>query len=94
MRRETLLAMLAALALAACETGKEPSIPRLDLPQNCGAEDMQELVGQPRSALDSAEIPSGTRVIGPDDAVTADYRPDRMNVEIGRDGTIEKVSCY
>ncbi|MFD2814149.1 hypothetical protein ACFSYD_05895 [Paracoccus aerius] len=39
-------------------------------------------------------FPIGTRQIGPDDAVTSDFRPERLNIEYGRTGLIEKVSCY
>ncbi|PZP19422.1 MAG: hypothetical protein DI613_21395, partial [Kocuria rhizophila] len=30
----------------------------------------------------------------PGDAVTADFRPDRLNIETGTDGRIAKVGCY
>jgi hypothetical protein len=33
------------------------------------------------------------RPIGPNTAVTRDFRPDRVNVEIDRDNTITRVSC-
>jgi hypothetical protein len=33
------------------------------------------------------------RPIGPDTAVTRDFRPDRVNVEIDRNNTITRVSC-
>ena len=33
------------------------------------------------------------RVIRPGDAVTQDYRIDRLNVEIGEDGRIKRVRC-
>ena len=34
------------------------------------------------------------RVINPGDAVTMDFRPDRLNIENGDDGRIEKFGCY
>ena len=37
---------------------------------------------------------AGTRIIGPTQAVTQDYRLSRLNFEIGKDGRIAKISCY
>lgn len=95
-----LLASLSILTLAACEvpvappagdTGAGPSLPAPDL---CHAADYKGLVGQPRSVLTTMLLPAGARVIGPDDAVTADFRADRVNIEIGASGRIERVGCY
>ncbi|RMC36580.1 I78 family peptidase inhibitor [Paracoccus alkanivorans] len=95
MRRTLILPLISGLALAACEPETESSTaPTLDLPQNCGAEVLQDLVGQPKSALDSQKLPAGTRIIGPEDAVTADFRPDRLNIELNGDDRIEKIGCY
>ncbi|MBO9717831.1 MAG: hypothetical protein J7507_13735 [Pseudoxanthomonas sp.] len=33
------------------------------------------------------------RPIGPDTAVTRDFRPDRVNVEIDRNNTITRITC-
>ncbi|WP_240637924.1 I78 family peptidase inhibitor [Paracoccus aestuarii] len=79
--------------LAACEpvpTETEPPAAA----DECGAAGYQGLVGQPRTVLTGMTFPLGTRVIGPDDMVTADFRPDRLNIEYGRGGRIDKVSCY
>ncbi|WP_272848199.1 I78 family peptidase inhibitor [Paracoccus saliphilus] len=94
MRGPLILSLMSGLALAACEPVPESSTPELDLPQNCGAEELQDLVGQPKSVLDSKDFPAGTRIIGPGDAVTADYRADRLNIEINRDDRIEKIGCF
>ena len=48
-------------------------------------------------AFDAGEVTidlHAARQIGPDDAVTSDFRPDRLNIEYGRAGRIERVSCY
>lgn len=86
----------AALALAACEPVNTVSQPPLEPAplDDCGASGYQGLIGQPHEVLASMKFAIGTRVIGPDDAVTADYRPDRLNVEYGKTGLIEKISCY
>lgn len=94
MRKATLLPVgLASLVLAACEPVPPATTP--DLPADeCGAGGYQGLIGQPRDVLSQMTFPIGTRVIGPDDAVTSDFRPDRLNIEYGRSGRIEKISCY
>ncbi|TRW95498.1 hypothetical protein FNJ84_16090 [Paracoccus sp. M683] len=92
-----LLAGAAMLALAACEPlppGGAP-LPQPPAPSDaCGASGYKGLIGQPREVLNAMKFPIGTRVIGPDDAVTADYREDRLNIEYGSGGLIEKVSCF
>lgn len=85
--------LISALLLAACEPVPAPVTPPPE-PDDCGASGYKGLIGQPVSALKDMRFPIGTRTIGPDDAVTADYRPDRLNIEHGRGGLIEKVSCY
>lgn len=60
----------------------------------CGASGYQGLVGQSKSVLATMMLPAGSRVIGPNEAVTMDLRPDRLNVEIGSDGRINSVGCY
>lgn len=87
------LAFLPLIALAACvQPATNPDAkPEPDL---CKAAGMQGLVGQPKSVLATMMLPAGSRVIGPNDAVTMDLRLDRLNVEIGADDRIAKVSCF
>ena len=87
------LALLPLLALAACVEPAPPAEPE-PAPDLCNATAMQGLVGQPASVLRDMMLRAGTRVINPGDAVTMDFRPDRMNIEIGADGRIEKIACY
>ncbi|RJE82876.1 I78 family peptidase inhibitor [Paracoccus onubensis] len=95
MRHLLIFPLLSAAALAACTPPEESSTaPVLDLPQSCGADELQGLVGQPQSAVSSREFAPGTRIIGPEDPVTADYRGDRLNIEIGPDGNVAKVACF
>ena len=83
---------LPLLALTACvEPAPLPEEPDADA---CKASSYQGLVGQPRTVLDTMLLPAGSRVIGPGDAVTMDYRVERLNVEIGTDNRISKVACY
>lgn len=87
------LALLPLLALAACVEPAPPAEPE-PAPDLCNATAMQGLVGQPASVLQTMMLRAGTRVINSGDPVTMDFRPDRMNVEIGANGRIEKIACY
>ena len=93
MRSSGVFAVLlpACLALAACQTdvatAPDPMAP------NCGADGLQALVGGPLSAFAAPPAARAVRVIGPDMAVTMDYRPDRLNVEYDRDQVIRRVFC-
>ncbi|MDO8883497.1 MAG: I78 family peptidase inhibitor [Pseudotabrizicola sp.] len=59
----------------------------------CGADALQGLVGQPASVLQTMRFGQETRIIRPDMAVTMDYRPDRLNIEIDRAERISRVHC-
>jgi len=76
--------MLSGALLAACEQARAED--------DCGASDYQRLVGQPLAAV---TLPTDveTRIIGPDTAVTTDHRPNRLNIEVDRSGSIERVYC-
>ena len=59
----------------------------------CAAPDLQYLVGQPESVLQTMKFGGDTRIIRPGMAVTMDYREDRLNIEIDAAGTISRVTC-
>ena len=59
----------------------------------CGALDLQFLVGGPASALNTMRFNKPVRVIYPDTAVTMDFNPERLNFEVDRMGRISRVSC-
>ena len=84
---------LSALILAGCapEPAPTPELPPEDT-DACGASDRQEFVGKPVS---EALLPFGTllRVIGPNEAVTQDFRPERLNVQVDTVGKIERIWC-
>ena len=87
------LGLAALLALGACVAPAPAPAPAPDT-DLCKAAALQGLVGQPKSVLRTMLLPAGSRVINPGDAVTADFRPDRLNVEIGTDDRIAKIGCY
>lgn len=86
------LAALPLVALTAC-VQPEPATPAPDA-DACNASSLSGLVGQPSTVLKTMLLPAGTRVINPGEPVTMDFRPDRMNIEIGTDGRIAKIGCY
>ncbi len=85
-------------ALAGCETvGQDmqapPGIPAGTSADLCGASGLQGLVGKPRSVLKTMEFGTETRIVGPDDAVTMDFRPERLSIVYGADRKIVTVAC-
>ena len=51
------------------------------------------LLGRPESVLAVMDFAQDTRIYRTGDAVTMDFRPDRLNIEIGPEGTIVRVTC-
>lgn len=85
---------IAALGLAACDL-PPPADPAPDpgLEGNCGAAEIQGMVGQRVSALGGMSFPGPVRVIRPGDVVTMDFNPDRLNVELDRRERITRLFC-
>lgn len=83
------LILISLLLLAGCvpQTGSDT------LESECGATDMQTLVGQPEDVLEEMRLQGPIRILGPDDAMTMDHRPDRTNIEIDEDGLINRIWC-
>lgn len=61
--------------------------------EECPADGLQGLVGTHYTQLDSSTLPDLTRIIGPDNAVTMDFRPERLNIYYDEDGTVTEVRC-
>ena len=78
-----------ALLLAACQAVPVAAPTPSD---TCPADAYQSLVG---AQLAAVTLPSdlNARIIGPDTAVTMDYRSDRMNIELDESGWIVAVRC-
>jgi hypothetical protein len=74
------------LALAAC-VAAEPE------ENACGAAGMQDLIGKDHSVLAAMTFPAGTRIITPGMAVTEDYSPSRLNIDLDGSGKITGVWC-
>ena len=76
----------AALLIAACVSG------RGTVEDACGAAGYQAIVGSPLAAV-TLPADLGARIIEPGAAVTMDYNPERLNIEVDTDGRITRVSC-
>jgi hypothetical protein len=88
---------LLPFVLAACVEGQSPPDPGVAEPAppigSCGAGDLQGLVGQPQSVLQTMKFAGPVRIIQPGMAVTMDYSEDRLNILINEAGMIESVTC-
>ena len=94
MSLRPLFLLPALLALAACA-----SQPAADASGGtCNAEPAQSHVGKPATDanVEAAFTASGAktmRSIKPGQAVTMDYREDRVNIHQDASGNIERISC-
>ncbi len=88
-------ALTLILTVAACFAPAPVEIPiGMPPPNECGAESLQDLVGQGAGALAAMNFdPATTRFFTTGDAVTMDFSPARLNIESGVDGTIVRVFC-
>ena len=90
------------LVLAACvSTPAAPTGPVVPpsgsyptgLDNTCDGERYGPLVGQDATALERVLIMGLVRVVRPGSVVTQDYRPERINFEIGADNRIARITC-
>ncbi|CAN7589108.1 I78 family peptidase inhibitor [Phenylobacterium sp. LjRoot219] len=94
-------ALSALWLLAACATpAAEPTTPPADgaMSGACRAAAAEFAVGRAYTeelgaSLQQAAQAKTLRVIRPGDAVTMDYRDDRLNVELDAGGKVSKVRC-
>lgn len=91
MHRAMVLALL--LPVVACTQPPMRPEPRAES-DACGASGYTSLIGQNRKVLNTMLMKQEVRQIGPGMAVTADYRPDRLNIEYDKDDIITRVSCF
>ncbi len=79
------------LGLAACQED-EANLPD-PAADACDAAGWSHLIGQNRDVLAATTFPAPMRVIGPNDAVTMDFLPNRLNVVYDAEGVIVRVEC-
>lgn len=95
-----------ALALSACasqpadqqppaeESGPHHPPPSRDPPDRCGASEMQNLVGRPRTEIPVPVNPGLRRVACTTCPVTMDFNPNRLNIFYDAEtGVVKEVRC-
>lgn len=90
------IASALALALAAC--AQPDAVPPGDEFMECDAAPVQRLIGQRYQERIGSEAMRGSksrslRVTRPGQAVTMDYRTDRLNIDLDERDVIRRVSC-
>ncbi|KCZ56802.1 I78 family peptidase inhibitor [Hyphomonas chukchiensis] len=76
------------------DTAVQPEMNPIDtMDDTCGMAALETYVGQQASAIPEAEMPENTRVVGPDDQVTMDYVPTRLNVLTDAEGVVLSLKC-
>lgn len=78
------------LLLAGCNA-VAPAGQRGAEPQACGAQDYQGLIGQDAAA--ALAVPDPKRIYRMDEAVTQDFMPTRINIQLDDTDTIFAVTC-
>jgi hypothetical protein len=83
------------VTLLACVAPEiDPQVPIDPVPvDECGAADLQGLVGQSARVLQTMRFGQNVRIIEPGMAVTMDFLPNRLNIWIAKGDVIERVSC-
>ena len=83
------------LVLMACippEPGPQYPVDPVPMDQ-CGAADLQGLVGQSARVLQTMRFGQTMRIIRPGMAVTMDFVANRLNIWIAEGDVIERVTC-
>jgi len=93
-----LSALLAAALLAGCASSPEQEAPAARSDGRCDAEPVQNLVDQriTTELAEQARKKSGAeilRVTHPNQPVTMDYNPRRLNIDIDDADSIVRLSC-
>ncbi len=86
--------LMLAVLLTACVAPAPQPIPDPMPPITaCGAGALQDLIGRNAAVLQTMRFAGPLRVIRPGMAVTMDYSPDRLNIEVDAREIITRVSC-
>ena len=88
-----LIPLLSLLVLVGACGQREAAPVEFDGTPNCGAEALQDLLGEPEAALDRIDLPSTARILRPGDAIALDFSPDRLTIDIDEIGRISSITC-
>ena len=84
-------AILSLFALIGCTSGAVVTHDPTGALGTCPAPAFQEFVGQPYAQTRVQW--SSLRIIRPGDAVTKDFREDRLNIDLGETDVIARIWC-
>ncbi|WP_237151450.1 I78 family peptidase inhibitor [Oryzibacter oryziterrae] len=92
---------LLALAIApstGCIAASPKTMPGPSSTEACSTEQLTDLIGQPASEANIAKASQvsgarSVRVIKVGAMVTMDFRTDRLNIELSKDGRIARLRC-
>ena len=97
---KTLSVIAAILLLAACDTALGPNTPT---PMGAGLSDAADdtcnanryapLIGEDATALERVLLLGQVRVIRPNQAITMDFRSERINFNVSSDNRIRSIFC-
>ncbi|UYQ70465.1 I78 family peptidase inhibitor [Pelagibacterium flavum] len=96
------LALATSIALAGCSTTVTPPDTSMPPPVDCGAQALAGKTGESvigstaqdvRVGGEPINAPGTVRVITPGMAVTQDFRPDRLNLEVDAAGNLVRAYC-
>lgn len=101
--RASLVSLLAAVVLVGCSSGgsasksPEPAAP-VNMDGRCEASNAEFAIGKAASAdlLEQARKASGAqlaRILKPTDAITLEYRSERLNLHADDKGVVSRVNC-
>ena len=85
--------ILPLMACVEAGPGQPPVIDPMPPENACGADQLQGLVGQKASVLETMKFAGPVRVIKPGMAVTLDYSPMRLNIQLDAADNITAVTC-
>lgn len=94
--RHSLVSLSLLALLTACSS--QPTPPATEVSGDCSTEHVQGVLGQHASAERIEQLQQQThaktlRVLAPGDAVTLDYNPQRLNIDIDESEVIIRLSC-
>ncbi len=59
----------------------------------CDADGWASLTGAARADIPVDRLPKPHRIVGPDDLITQDFLPERLNIYLDRNGAVYRVAC-
>jgi hypothetical protein len=85
--------LIALIALAGCSATQLPATAPEPANDTCDAANYATLIGQPSTALERVLLMGKVRVIRPNQPVTMDFWPDRINFMIDENEQIARITC-